>query len=128
MLSIHKTMHKILLPTDLYTFYIEITIRRITKKAINMAKTPFTIEHYLESGALTSQQLQVATRLSQPAISRQIQQLGSRVVKLTNGRQPDGADWPIVKEELVKVNLVSIRRPDKQHGYALRKPQRWNKR
>ena len=42
----------------------------------------------LESDVLTSRQLQAATGLGQPAVSRQIGLLGDRVVKLPNGRHP----------------------------------------
>lgn len=53
-----------------------------------MAYSKTKVSQSLESGAQTSRQLQAATGLSQPAVSRQIQQLGDRVVKLPNGRNP----------------------------------------
>lgn len=53
-----------------------------------MANNKIDVEQSLETGNLTSKQLQSATGLSQPAISRQLQLIGNRVVKLPNGRQP----------------------------------------
>lgn len=53
-----------------------------------MAKNNTDVAHYLASDRLTSKQLQAATELTQPAVSRQIQRLGERVVKLPNGRNP----------------------------------------
>lgn len=53
-----------------------------------MAKSNTDVAHYLESDVLTSKQLQAATGLSQPAVSRQIRLLAERVVKLPNGRNP----------------------------------------
>ena len=53
-----------------------------------MAKSKTDVAQCLESDVLTSKQLQAATGLSQPAVSRQIALLGDRVVKLPNGRHP----------------------------------------
>ena len=53
-----------------------------------MAKSSASVAHCLESDVLTSRQLQAATGLSQPAVSRQIGLLGDRIVKLPNGRNP----------------------------------------
>ena len=53
-----------------------------------MAKNNTDVARCLESDVLTSRQLQAATGLSQPAVSRQIGLLGDRVVKLPNGRNP----------------------------------------
>ncbi|ASJ75788.1 type II toxin-antitoxin system HipA family toxin YjjJ [Granulosicoccus antarcticus] len=53
-----------------------------------MAKNALGVAQCLESDILTSKQLQLATGLGQPAVSRQIGSLGDRVVKLPNGRSP----------------------------------------
>ena len=53
-----------------------------------MAKNRINVAQCLESDVLTSRQLQAATGLRQPAVSRQIRLLGDRVVKLPNGRNP----------------------------------------
>ncbi len=53
-----------------------------------MAKNHIDVAQCLESDVLTSRQLQAATGLGQPAVSRQIGLLGDRVVKLPNGRSP----------------------------------------
>ncbi|MEJ1416054.1 MAG: ArsR family transcriptional regulator [Candidatus Sedimenticola sp. (ex Thyasira tokunagai)] len=45
-----------------------------------------SIRDYLESGSLTSRQLQAATGLSQPAVSRQIASMGDSIIKLRDGR------------------------------------------
>ncbi len=53
-----------------------------------MANTNNNVAECLESDVLTSKQLQSATGLSQPAVSRQIRLLGERVVRLPNGKNP----------------------------------------
>jgi len=53
-----------------------------------MAKGKIDVAQCLESDVLTSRQLQAATGLSQPAVSRQIRLMGDRVVKLPNGKNP----------------------------------------
>jgi len=53
-----------------------------------MPRIKADIEHHLTQDRLTSKQLQAATDLSQPAVSRQLQRLGDRIVKLPNGRNP----------------------------------------
>lgn len=53
-----------------------------------MAKSNTDVAQCLESDVLTSRQLQAATGLSQPAVSRQIRLLGDRIVKLPNGKIP----------------------------------------
>ncbi len=45
-----------------------------------------SIRDYLENGSLTSRQLQTATGLSQPAVSRQIASMGDSIIKLRDGR------------------------------------------
>lgn len=53
-----------------------------------MSKSNTDVAQCLESDVLTSRQLQAATGLSQPAVSRQIGILGDRVVTLPNGKTP----------------------------------------
>ncbi|MES9851531.1 MAG: type II toxin-antitoxin system HipA family toxin YjjJ [Candidatus Thiodiazotropha sp. L084R] len=49
---------------------------------------PRSIMEHLEQGPATSKELQAATGLSQPAVSRQIRQMGNSIVKLHGGRSP----------------------------------------
>jgi hypothetical protein len=47
-----------------------------------------SITKYLANGPATSKELQAATGLSQPAISRQLRSMGDSIVKLPGGRSP----------------------------------------
>ena len=47
-----------------------------------------SVSDYLARGAATSKELQRLTGLSQPAISKQINQLGDTVVRIPEGRAP----------------------------------------
>ena len=49
---------------------------------------PNSIAKYLVDGPATSKELQVVTGLSQPAISRQLRNMGDSIVKLPGGRSP----------------------------------------
>ncbi len=53
-----------------------------------MSKKQQSVIECLRSAVFTSSELQALTGLGQPAVSRQIQALGNRVVKLPNGRHP----------------------------------------
>ncbi|MBU1170427.1 MAG: type II toxin-antitoxin system HipA family toxin YjjJ [Proteobacteria bacterium] len=47
-----------------------------------------SIKEYLNRGPATSKEIQGATGLSQPVVSRQLRDMGDTVVKLANGRSP----------------------------------------
>ncbi|MEW8419065.1 MAG: type II toxin-antitoxin system HipA family toxin YjjJ [Candidatus Thiodiazotropha endolucinida] len=49
---------------------------------------PFSIIDRLSQGPATSKELQAATGLSQPAISRQLRQMGDTIIKIPSGRSP----------------------------------------
>ena len=93
-----------------------------------MANSKVTVALCLESDVLTSRQLQVATGLGQPAVSRQLRSLGNRVVKLPNGRNPkyaltrnafgSGDNIPLFAVDAYGNNTVAAHiRPLKVRGY-----------
>jgi len=47
---------------------------------------PSTVKEYLERGPATSKEIQAATGLSQPAVSRRLRKLGDSVVRMRKGR------------------------------------------
>lgn len=49
---------------------------------------PISIKEYLERGPATSKEIQAHTGLKQSAVSRQLRELGGRVVRFQNGRTP----------------------------------------
>lgn len=49
---------------------------------------PLSISEYLARGPATSKEIQVATNLSQAAVSRQLRGLGTSIIKLQSGRTP----------------------------------------
>jgi len=52
---------------------------------------PLSIREYLKRGPATSKEIQVATGLSQAAVSRQLRGMGDRVIRLVRGRSPSYA-------------------------------------